>query len=54
MKKVALALVAVLALCGCTTTGQDVGVGTAARALIRASAGGWVRWRPTRPTWTDS
>ncbi len=41
MKKVALALVAVLALSGCTTTEQDVGVGTAAGAVIGGIAGGW-------------
>ncbi len=41
MRKMALALVAVLALSGCTTTEQDVGVGTAAGAVIGGVAGGW-------------
>lgn len=41
MKKVALALVAVIALSGCTTTEQDVSVGTAAGAVIGGIAGGW-------------
>jgi hypothetical protein len=35
-----LALVAVFALSGCTTTEQDVGVGTAAGAVIGGIAGG--------------
>jgi hypothetical protein len=41
MRNLALALVAVLALSGCTTTEQDVGVGTAAGAIIGGVAGGW-------------
>ncbi|MGB3537605.1 MAG: YMGG-like glycine zipper-containing protein [Mesorhizobium sp.] len=41
MRNLVLALVAVLALSGCTTTEQDVGVGTAAGAAIGGIAGGW-------------
>ncbi|HEY4193111.1 MAG TPA: YMGG-like glycine zipper-containing protein [Mesorhizobium sp.] len=40
MRSMVLALVAVLALSGCTTTEQDVGVGTAAGAVIGGIAGG--------------
>lgn len=40
MRKIALALVAIVALSGCTTTEQDVGVGTAAGAIIGGIAGG--------------
>jgi hypothetical protein len=40
MRKIALALVAIVALSGCTTTEQDVSVGTAAGAIIGGIAGG--------------
>jgi hypothetical protein len=38
---IALALCSAVALGGCTTTEQDVGVGTAAGAAIGGIAGGW-------------
>lgn len=41
MRNMVLALVAVFALSGCTTTEQDVGVGAAAGTAIGAIAGGW-------------
>ncbi|MCG7504566.1 YMGG-like glycine zipper-containing protein [Mesorhizobium retamae] len=41
MRKTILALAGVLALSACTTTEQDVSVGTAAGALIGGVAGGW-------------
>lgn len=41
MRKLIIALAAVAALSGCTTTEQDVGVGTAAGALIGGAVGGW-------------
>jgi hypothetical protein len=40
MRKMMIAMVAVVALAGCTTTEQDVGVGTAAGAIIGGIAGG--------------
>jgi hypothetical protein len=40
MRKIAFALVAIVGLSGCTTTEQDVGVGTAAGAAIGGIAGG--------------
>lgn len=40
MRKTFLALAAVVAVSGCTTTEQDVGVGTAAGALIGGAVGG--------------
>jgi hypothetical protein len=40
MRKIMLAVAAVAALSGCTTTEQDVGVGTAAGALIGGAVGG--------------
>jgi asparagine N-glycosylation enzyme membrane subunit Stt3 len=41
MRNLVFALVAVFALSGCTTTEQDVGVGTVAGAAIGGIAGGW-------------
>ena len=40
MRNMVLALVAVFALSGCTTTERDVSVGTAAGAVIGGIAGG--------------
>lgn len=40
MRKVIIAITAVVALSGCTTTERDVGVGTAAGAIIGGIAGG--------------
>jgi hypothetical protein len=40
MRKIMLAVAMVAALSGCTTTEQDVGVGTAAGAVIGGIAGG--------------
>jgi hypothetical protein len=41
MRKTIFALMALVAVSGCTTTEQDVGVGTAAGALIGGAVGGW-------------
>jgi hypothetical protein len=43
MRKIvlAVALAGATALGGCTTTEQDVGVGTAAGAIIGGAVGGW-------------
>lgn len=40
MRKIIIAVAAVTALSGCTTTEKDVGVGTAAGAVIGGIAGG--------------
>lgn len=40
MRKIIIALAAVVALSGCTTTEQDVGVGAGAGAIIGGIAGG--------------
>lgn len=40
MKKIVAALTVVAALSGCTTTERDIGVGTAAGAIIGGIAGG--------------
>ncbi len=40
MRKIAFALVAIMALSGCTTTERDVGVGAGAGAVIGGIAGG--------------
>ncbi|WP_284441713.1 YMGG-like glycine zipper-containing protein [Brucella suis] len=40
MRKMALGLVALMALSGCTTTEKDVSIGTAGGAIIGGIAGG--------------
>ena len=40
MRKVALGLVALLAITGCTTTEKDISIGTGAGAIIGDIAGG--------------
>ena len=41
MRKILVVVAMVAAVSGCTTTEQDVGVGTAAGAIIGGAVGGW-------------
>ncbi len=41
MRKIMIAVAVMAALSGCTTTEQDVSVGTGAGALIGGAVGGW-------------
>ncbi|MGN6146013.1 MAG: YMGG-like glycine zipper-containing protein [Mesorhizobium sp.] len=41
MRKILVVVAMVAAVSGCTTTEQDVGVGSAAGAIIGGAVGGW-------------